>query len=96
MWQRDLLHQDPELAAAGDKTFELLLGSVREIQSEGWAPASDPQAVAYLAWSVVHGLATLWLGGPLQHDQRPFDEIAGEVVTLLGTALSPRPAPPAT
>jgi AcrR family transcriptional regulator len=95
MWQRDLLHQGPELAAAGDRTFELLLGSVRDIQAEGWAPGSDPQAVAYLAWSVVHGLATLWLAGPLQHDQRPFDEIAGEVVTLLGTALSPRPAPPA-
>ena len=69
---------------------------VRDIQSEGWAPGGDPQAVAYLAWSVVHGLATLWLAGPLQHDQRPFDEIAGEVVTLLGTALSPRPAPSAT
>ncbi len=53
MWQRDLLHQDdPELAAAGDTTFELLLGSVREIQSEGWAAGGDPQAVAYLAWSV--------------------------------------------
>jgi AcrR family transcriptional regulator len=97
MWQRDLLRQDaPELAAAGDRTFELLLGSVREIQSEGWASGSDPQAVAYLAWSVVHGLATLWLGGPLQHDQRSFDEIAGEVVTLLGSALGPRPAPRAT
>ena len=96
MWQRDLLHQDdPELVAAGDTTFAMLLGSVRDIQSEGWAAGRDPQAVAYLAWSVVHGLATLWLGGPLQHDRRPFDEIAGEVVTLLGTALSPRPARPA-
>jgi AcrR family transcriptional regulator len=94
MWQRDLLHQDdPELAAAGDTTFELLLGSVREIQSEGWAAGSDPQAVAYLAWSVVHGLAALWLGGSLQRSQRPFDEIAGEVGALLGSALSPRPGP---
>ena len=94
MWQRDLLHQDdPELAAAGDTTFELLLGSVREIQSEGWAAGSDPQAVAYLAWSVVHGLAALWLGVSLQRSQRPFDEIAGEVGALLGGALSPRPAP---
>ena len=94
MWQRDLLHpDDPELAVAGDRTFELLLGSVRDIQAEGWAAGSEPQAVAYLAWSVVHGLAALWLGGPLQHDGRPFSEIAGEVATLLGTSLSPRPAP---
>jgi AcrR family transcriptional regulator len=94
MWQRDLLHpDDPELAEAGDRTFELLLGSVRDIQAEGWAAGSEPQTVAYLAWSVVHGLAALWLGGPLQHDGRPFSEIAGEVATLLGTSLSPRPAP---
>ncbi|HJW35143.1 MAG TPA: TetR-like C-terminal domain-containing protein, partial [Actinomycetes bacterium] len=94
MWQRDLLHQDdPELAAAGDTTFELLLGSVREIQSEGWAAGGDPQAVAYLAWSVVHGLAALWLGGSLQRAQRPFDEIAGEVGALLGGALGARPDP---
>ena len=94
MWQRDLLHpDDPELAVAGDRTFELLLGSVRDIQAEGWAAGSEPQTVAYLAWSVVHGLAALWLSGPLQHDGRPFSEIAGEVATLLGTSLSPRPAP---
>jgi AcrR family transcriptional regulator len=93
MWQRDLLHcNDPELVATGDATFELLLGGVRDIQSEGWAAGRDPQAVAYLAWSVVHGLATLWLGGSLQRDQRSFDEIAGEVGALLGSVLSPRPA----
>jgi AcrR family transcriptional regulator len=93
MWQRDLLHQDdPELAAAGDATFELLLGGVRDIQAEGWAPGADPQAVAWLAWSVVHGLAALWLGGSLQRSQRPFDEIAGEVASLLGGVLGPRPA----
>ena len=90
MWQRDLLHpDDPELAAAGDRTFELLLGGVRDIQAEGWAAGAEPQAVAYLAWSVVHGLAALWLGGPLQHDGRPFPEIAAEVTTLLGASLSP-------
>ena len=94
MWQRDLLHQgDPELAAAGDTTFELLLEGVRDAQAEGWAPGGDPQTVALLAWSVVHGLAALWLGGSLQRAQRPFDEIAGEVGALLGGALGARPDP---
>jgi AcrR family transcriptional regulator len=93
MWQRDLVHpDDPELVAAGDATFELLLGGVREVQAEGWAPGADPQAVAWLAWSVVHGLAALWLGGSLQRSQRPFDEIAGEVASLLESVLGPRPA----
>jgi AcrR family transcriptional regulator len=93
MWQRDLLHQDdPALAAAGDQTFALLLEGVRDIQAEGWAAGTDPQTVAYLAWSVVHGLAALWLGGSLQRSQRPFDEIAGQVGALLGSVLASRPA----
>jgi AcrR family transcriptional regulator len=89
MWQRDLLHpDDPELAAAGDITFEQLVGGVREIQAEGWAAGRDPQTVAFLAWSVVHGLAALWLGGSLRRSQRPFGEVAGEVGALLGQLLS--------
>ncbi len=96
MWQRDLLHQDdPELAAAGDATFALLLSGIRDAQAEGWAAGTDPHTVAYLAWSVVHGLAALWLGGSLQRAQRPFDEIADEVGALLGSALGARPAPTA-
>jgi AcrR family transcriptional regulator len=89
MWQRDLLHQDdPALAAAGDATFALLLGGVHDAQAAGWATSADPHTVAYLAWSVVHGLAALWLGGSLQRAHRPFDEIAGEVGALLGSALA--------
>jgi AcrR family transcriptional regulator len=93
MWQRDLLHQDdPGLAAAGEATFALLQGGVRDAQAQGWATGADPDTVAYLAWSVVHGLAALWLGGSLQRAQRPFDEIAGEVGALLGSALAAHPA----
>jgi AcrR family transcriptional regulator len=93
MWQRDLLHpDDPKLAAAGDATFALLLDGVRDAQAEGWAAGTDPHTVAYLAWSVVHGLAALWLGGSLQRAQRPFDEIAGGVSALLGAALAAHPA----
>lgn len=96
MWRRDLLHtDDPALAAAGDATFALLLAAVRDVQAEGWAAGADPQTVAFLAWSVVHGLATLWLGGSLDHAQRPFDEIAGEVGALLGRALAAHPGPDA-
>jgi AcrR family transcriptional regulator len=96
MWQRDLLHRDdPALVAAGDATFALLLGGVREVQAEGGAPGADPEIVAYLAWSTVHGLAALWLGGPLQQTGRPFDQLAGQVATLLGRAFTP-PLPTST
>ena len=95
MWQRDLLHpDDPALVAAGEATFGLLLEAVAEVQAEGGAAGADPETVAYLAWSVVHGLAALWLGGSLQRAGRPFDQIAGEVAALLGRVLAP-PAGPA-
>jgi AcrR family transcriptional regulator len=97
MWQRDLLHSDdPALCAASEATFALLLAGVRDVQAEGWAAGTDPQTVAFLAWSVVHGLATLWLGGSLDHAQRPFDEIAGEVGALLGRTLAAYPGPAAS
>ena len=94
--QRDLLHaDDPALAAASDATFALLQERVRDVQAEGWAAGADPQTVAFLAWSVVHGLATLWLSGSLDLAQRPFDELAAEVGALLGRLLAAHPGPTA-
>ena len=85
----------PALAAASDATFALLLAGVRDVQAEGWAAGADPQTVAFLAWSVVHGLATLWLSGSLDHAGRPFDEIPAEVGALLGRTLAAHPGPAA-
>ena len=94
MWRRDLLHtDDPALTEAADATFALLLAGVHDVQAEGWAAGADPQTVAFLAWSVVHGLAALWLSGSLDHAGRPFDELAGEVGALLGRSLAPHPGP---
>ncbi len=100
MWRNDLLHNhDPSLVAAGGATLHQLVGAVQAAQAEGWAADADPQAVTYLAWSVVHGLATLWLNGPIrEHDDRPFEHVADTVSDLLTAALSPtgsagRPAP---
>jgi hypothetical protein len=94
MWRRDLLHtDDPALTEAADATFALLLAGVHDVQAEGWAAGADPLTVAFLAWSAVHGLATLWLSGSLDHAGRPFDELAGEVGALLGRSLAPHPGP---
>lgn len=102
MWRDDLLDGgSAPLAAAGDATFAHLAEGVRAAQAEGWAPGADPRDAAYLAWSTVHGLAALWLAGPLQDlDDRPFDEVAGAVAGLLTAAVrgstGPGPGPPGT
>jgi hypothetical protein len=47
------------------------------------------------AWSVVHGLATLWLDGPLQRltvltDNRGIDEVADRIVALSTERIIPK------
>lgn len=95
MWQGDLLRRgDPALEAAADATFDQLLAGVRDAQAEGWASGADERTVAYLAWAAVHGLAVLWLSGPLPNlDDRPFDAVASAVGALLTQSLANYAAP---
>ena len=90
MWRNDLLRRDdPSLQAAGEATFSQLIDGVRAAQQGGWAAGADERTVAYLSWAAVHGLAALWLGGPLaSQDDRPFAAVARAVGTLLHTALA--------
>lgn len=95
MWQGDLLRRgDPALDAAADATFDQLLDGVRAAQAGGWARGADERTVAYLAWAAVHGLAVLWLSGPLSNlDDRPFDAVAAAVGALLTQSLATFVAP---
>jgi AcrR family transcriptional regulator len=95
MWRTDLCRRDePALQAAADATFDQLVGAVRAAQADGWAAGADERTVAYLAWSTVHGLAVLWLNGPLQGlDDRSFDQVASAVGTLLNDSLAAFAAP---
>jgi AcrR family transcriptional regulator len=95
MWRNDLASRDdPTLHAAADATFEQLMAAVRAAQAEGLAAGADERAVAYLAWSSVHGLAVLWLNGQLQGlDSRSFTEVADAVGTLLNQSLAAYAAP---
>ena len=95
MWRNDLLRrEDPALHAAADATFDQLIAGVRAAQADGWAAGADERSVAYLAWAAVHGLAVLWLNGPLPNlDGRPFNEVASAVATLLNQALAAYAAP---
>lgn len=90
MWRNDLLRRDdPGLQAAGEATFSQLVDGVRAAQQCGWAAGADERTVAYLAWAAVHGMAALWLGGPLaSQEERPFPAVARAVGTLLHTALA--------
>lgn len=50
----------PSETHAGARAFNLLLGAVAACN-----PPGEPFAEAVAAWALVHGLASLWLSGPL-------------------------------
>lgn len=59
--------EDLELRSAADPTFDKLLEAVSEHQRSGWRPSDDTLALTVSIWAALHGLASLWLGGLLEH-----------------------------
>ncbi len=51
--------QAPELRAAADELFAHLVGVIEAEQNAGRIREGDPQTQAYIAWSAMHGLASL-------------------------------------
>lgn len=73
---------DPRLAATALAAFALLLDSIAAAQREHAVSDADPRELALLAWSTVHGLASLLADGQL--DDIGFSmERATEIATML-------------
>jgi Tetracyclin repressor-like, C-terminal domain len=62
------LHDYPELGAASQATYELLVATVRGGIDSGALRGTDPEGVALACWALVHGLSQLIAGGQL-HSQ---------------------------
>jgi hypothetical protein len=78
--------QDPGYITASDRCFGPLIDVVRRAEQEGYL-VDDPMLVAASAWSIVHGLASLWLSGRVQARTGVADADAiAEAVTRLFVA----------
>jgi hypothetical protein len=55
----------PELREEGSELFEQLVDVIRAYQESGGIKREDPRAQAYVAWSAVHGLASLLIEGQI-------------------------------
>lgn len=74
MFRLDLLNAgDPDFVAASDAAYSLLVSTVARCQAEGFLGSNDPEVVAVSAWSMVHGLAALWISGRLAERIREKD-----------------------
>lgn len=77
---------NPGLLAAGDRAFGYLLDAIADCLAAGVVRADDPRRIAGPMWSLIHGVATLAIGGDLDHvgiDERPEDLAARAADDLL-------------
>jgi len=92
------LEDDPVMREASSKPFEQVVMAVMACQAAGLMPAGDPMPWVLTCWSAVHGLASLWLDGPLSQDPKGFgkspEKLAEIVVFTLSGHLTRPPDPP--
>ncbi|KBZ60674.1 hypothetical protein K875_03621 [Mycobacterium [tuberculosis] TKK-01-0051] len=78
--------EQPGVAVAGLAAFGDLLDAITRCQEAGIAGGRDPREIAGPLWSLVHGVASLAIGGHLQAvgiDQAPDDLVTGVVAQVL-------------
>ncbi len=85
---RPELREGAAASQASAAAYALLVDSVTAVQKAGAARRGNTPAFVALCWSVVHGLASLWLDGPLAAQPRAPQEVAREVVDLLVRMLA--------
>jgi len=68
MYGRESLtrHELPELREAANTLYEQFVDLIRIYQQSGAIKRQDPRMQAYVAWSAMHGLASLLIGGQIQ------------------------------
>jgi AcrR family transcriptional regulator len=76
--------EHPDLLAAGAAAFDVLLDAIVRCQAAGVLRSEDPRGVAGPLWSLVHGAASLAIGGDFR--QVHIDEDPADLVTRAVTA----------
>ncbi|HET7465466.1 MAG TPA: TetR/AcrR family transcriptional regulator [Candidatus Dormibacteraeota bacterium] len=85
MFQPHLLNaDDAEFLAAREATYALLARAIARCRDEGFVPEHEADVVSAAAWSLVHGLAVLWISGRLgaRTSEAEPDLLASRVLRL--------------
>src|SRR5215467_11452982 len=85
MFRPDLLDiHDPAFVAASDRAYALLTATIERCRAAGRLHGRSVDVVAVSAWSIVHGLAALWLSGRLaERTAEPDPQRLSAAVTQL-------------
>ena len=79
----------PARAGTGGRTpYELLSAALDELVAAGVLPAARRPGAEFLAWSAVHGLATLLIDGPLRAlDDAHVEQVAQRLLAMVDQGL---------
>jgi AcrR family transcriptional regulator len=83
---RVMFHGDAKSSGpteAGLRAFHLLRDAILACQEAGRAPKGDLTALVVLAWSAVHGFATLWVDRALPFEGLEPERLAPEIGRLI-------------
>lgn len=98
MFRLDALDQGNDaFIRASEAAYSLLTATIERCCAAGRLHGRSPEVVAVSAWSIVHGLAALWISGRLSEriaEQDP-GRLAAEVTGLFAGAVLPPPGEPA-
>jgi AcrR family transcriptional regulator len=90
MFRVDLVNSaDPAYIAASEAAYSMLTSTIQRCVREGFIPPGEAEPVAVSSWSLVHGLAVLWISGRLGEriaDTEP-DRLAARVSKLFVDAV---------
>jgi len=90
MFRPELAAPSEEAAVAKSSTpaLDTLTAAIIEAQAAGLAPAGDPKPLVLTSWCAVHGLASLWLDGPLARAHRTFGPSPEKLASTLSATLA--------
>lgn len=83
----------PDLEAAAEAAFGLLIGALERMQRRGLVRAGDAEADGLSVWAHVHGLTSLIITGRVEcacdPAPQPAEVVSSSLMTLLGGLRSP-------
>lgn len=81
----------PQLSAAAQRAFSILVDSVEAAQREGSLPAGSSMELACAAWSLVHGIAKLAIAKNLPFKSEPeILRFAARAIQMLHHGMAPK------
>lgn len=92
MFRPELLDpKTPGLRASSDRAFDLLRATLQRCAAEGRLGDRNPEHVAVAAWSLSHGMASLWISERIaaRTTDRNAERVSAEVHRLFVRSIMP-------